>query len=721
MAKKSRARINPQPAQITNQFSHVWLARSHSWMGLPACSSFLPIVAAAWFVFAALESALNVLIPGSALRNDQLPLGARLLLTCYSLAVLAIFIVAIGGVLMLLARTTRRFIHARTPVRWITNGIGILIAWFILMLYGASWATFWQIGTFLDYHAFAFMAPHPVQVFHWVDADAAIAVIALTLAATVAIIKWMPRWITRWHLMKQRRLVVAWGGAVGLCIVGALLGDLYSGWRERQYTRSGILYAKSHDDAAGPFLHVLADFRRRVWSQPEELAKSDKFQIIQRPIIPMAQYLDSIQHRKINHWNVILLIVESLRADQLRSYGGNRDVMPTADKLAQEGRVFLNTYAQASHTNYATLVPLSSHYPLRSATEHVYPENPPYPRVLIYDVLKALGYSTGIFSSSNEYWAGMINYLQTGNIDRFFHAANFKGPTYIMEGDIGFAGWVRTTKHSGSVDDRFTTDEAIQWIDSLDGGPFFISINFQNSHLPYPVPRDFPRRFGPDKLDFKIRVGFVPRDKIQIVKDIYADSLAYIDSQIARLFQYLKRKGMWERTLIVLTGDHGQAFYEHGFVMHGSQIFNEVMKVPLIVRAPELQPGLETRPAQHVDVPPSILDLLGLPVHPSFQGESLFDSRLDPTRSIYMVAQTPLAFQYGIVRSGYKLIYDKWQQQYSLYDLTTDPEEKNDLAASKPDRVKELAQRLQTWRQLQIDYYADEKLQAREYPPIIAD
>ena len=699
----------------------IWGSIFQLWTKLQKLGSFLPILAAAWFVFAALELVLNALVPGSLIRNDQLPLGPRLLLICYSFTVLTLFLAAISGSLMLLAKASRSSIFAGTATRWLTDKLVTFLTWFILLLYGASWAMFWQTGSFLDSQVFVFLAPHPVQVFHWVDTDAALAIIALTLTATFVITKWMPRWIARWHLTKQRRLVVAWSWAIGLCMVGAFLGELYSGWGERPYMRSGILYAKSYDNTSGPFPYVLTDIRRHARSQSEELSRVGGIQIIPRPIISMNQYLVSTGRRRINRWNVVILIIESLRADQLRAYGGSRDVMPTVDTLTREARVFSNTYAHSSHSKDATPAALSSHYPLRSGNSYPYPEKPTYPRVMIYDVLKALGYHTAIFSSSNEYWGGMIHYLDTGNVDRYFHAANFKGPTYVMPGDSGFANWVRETKHAGSVDDRFTVSEAIQWIDSLDSEPFFIYMNFQNSHLPYVVPRDFPRRFGPDKLDFTIRFGHFPRDKIQVVKDVYADSLAYVDSQIARLFQHLKQRGMWERTVVVLTGDHGQGFYEHNFAAHAADIFNEVMKVPLVIRAPGLKPDIENRPARHIDIPPSILELLGLPTHPSFQGATLFNSEPNPNRSIYMAAQTPLTYQYGIVHSGFKLIYDERQQQYSLYDLAADPDERIDIAASKPQLVKELAQRLQTWRKLQIDYYVDKTLHTREYPPILVD
>ena len=136
---------------------------------------------------------------------------------------------------------------------------------------------------------------------------------------------------------------------------------------------------------------------------------------------------------------------------------------------------------------------------------------------------------------------------------------------------------------------------------------------------------------------------------------------------------------------------------------------------------PDSKAGRENRLAQHVDIAPSITGLLGLPIHPSFQGIDLFATPENPGRAAYMVAQTPDAYQYGIVRSGFKLIYDERQQEHWLFNLEADPGEQHNLAAAQPLMVKNLAARLNTWRKLQIDYYSDPKLQEREYPPVLSD
>ena len=716
MAKHSDRKLTGE-AGAPAAWQRVWrTAAGSSWERLKPCATAIAVI---WITAIVLELTLNLLVPRTALRSSDLPIGARFFLFCYSLTALTFFLFSMGALIKLAAGSVHRLVPARLAS--LGRGVEVLLVGSVLILYGASWGLFWQTGSFLDSQVFIFLGPHPLQVFHWVDLDVALVIIAGSAAGTLAIVYWIPRWTARQSASRHARILRIWRRGVGVCLLGSLLGHLYSAWDERRNTRSGIVYARNRDNYSGPFAYIINDVKKYILKADDDLAIDPGFEIQQRSIIPLDQYRTLASQGKFHRWNVVILMVESLRADQLRIYGAGRNAMPAVEALAAESRVFLNAYSQSSHSNYATITPLSSHYPLRSASAYTYPKNPSYPRVLIYDLLKALGYRTAIFSSSNENWGGMVNYLETGNLDRFLHAANSRSQTYVMQGDAGFAAWVRETKHAGSLDDRATVDQAIEWIDGLGNEAFFVALNFQNSHLPYPIPPDFPRRFGPPRLDFTIRFAHFPRNKIQIVKDVYADSLAYVDAQIARLIQHLKANHRWDNTVVVLTGDHGQAFYEHGFASHASAIYDEVMKVPLIMRAPGLDPGLDRGLAQHVDIAPSIVGLLGLPHHPSFQGIDLFAAPPSPKRSVYMVAQTPDAYQYGIVRSGLKLIYDERRQEYLLFDLSADPGEKNNLASSRGNLVKELANRLNAWRKLQIDYYSDPALHTREYPPILKD
>ena len=662
------------------------------------------------------DLALSLLLPHGFLRESELAPGARALLLCYSTTVLIVLVWTIGSaaIFVLRLRSGNSVIQ-----RCMNFSLKAAIA-ALLFLYVLSWATFWQVGRFINGEAIRFWLIQPLQVFHWVDLDVGATVIALSFCVGYAIVLWIPRKFMKWGATAQKKLVRLTGLTLIFCLFWAILGEMYGNRSEPAYLHTTGLYRRTRDDRSTPIASLAGNLRSALWSKPEELLKNEPH-LIQRSIVPIEKYVADVERGESKPWNVIVIIVESLRADQLQAYGSDRDIMPAVNSLARESRVFTNVRAQSSQTSYAVFAPLSSHYPLRSATPYSYSEKLTYPRVLIHNVLKKLGYRTAVFSSSNENWEGMIHYLQSGDIDHLFYASVFKGPTYTFPGDTLFANWVMTTQHAGSVDDRFTLDEAIKWIDNSDSKPFFIYLNLQNSHLPYRIPDDFPRRFSPKRIDFTIRFGYFPKDKVDIVRNVYADSLAYVDTQISRLVQHLRDRGLWNKTLVVVTGDHGQAFYEHGFSAHAGPIYDEVMRVPLIIRAPGLAPSVDNRLAQHIDVPPSVLALLGLPPHPSFQGATLLNDHPDPDKAIFMVTQNVLAQQYGIIRSHWKLIYDEQQRNYQLFDLAADPKETINLAKRETSIMKQLADHLHAWRSAQIKYYSDTNRHAREYPPIVKD
>src|SRR6185437_14591116 len=132
--------------------------------------------------------------------------------------------------------------------------------------------------------------------------------------------------------------------------------------------------------------------------------------------------------------------------------------------------------------------------------------------------------------------------------------------TYVPVGDYGFAHFISEYKRAGVIDDKYTVSEAIDWLDSLyvkeqSSDPFFMYMNLQSSHVPYQRPTDFPPRFGTGRVSFTIGFNNFPADSAPAVMDLYDNSLAYADAQIGKLFHHLKAQGLWDSTLVVVTGD----------------------------------------------------------------------------------------------------------------------------------------------------------------------
>lgn len=473
-------------------------------------------------------------------------------------------------------------------------------------------------------------------------------------------------------------------------------------------------------ERTGPLTSVYCDYLlEKVRSA--QLASDPRVELEQKQLSSVDQWAEQVDAAKAKGWNVLFVIVESLRFDVLMRNGQTLDIMPNVNALAEESVLWKFNYSQSTHSNYADISPISSQYPLRDPSQHYYSTKDLYPKSRLYDLLKTQGYRTGIVSSQNENWGGMISFLSSPRLDHYFHSESFDGDTYLELADTGFARMASNGKLSGKIDDRFTIDEAIRWIGESDEAPFYLYLNTQNSHFPYVVPEGEERPFAPEAFDVEIGFNNVPAEHYDVVKRRYWDSLHYTDTQLGRLFSFLKESGRWENTLVVLTGDTGQAFGEHGFTCHANKIFDEVLRTPVLFRVPEGAKDEFANVTEHIDVPPSILDVMGLPAYDGFQGDSAFAAgAAQEEREAYILVQTPLAHQYGIVLDGYKLIYDYAFGDYELYDLMEDPGETRDiLREANPALVSKLEGRLQTWRKAQLDYYLDPTVQVSLFPPVL--
>lgn len=605
---------------------------------------------------------------------------------------------------------------------------GILVLSFI---YGASWGSFFSTGRFLGPAAIGLWLANPVQLFqHVVDIEPdLLLVIPVAVLAVLGVVLLIGRisFAAPWKFCRAATLLSivflllcfrsSSSDASAVDAIEMQVWDPESG-AQRSF---GDIYMMARADRTGPMASAFASLgvrRKREMFIPRVPITVP---VDTAPILPIKQYESMVDESRVHNWNVIVLVVESLRSDELLAYGGSRLVMPNVEKIARESRVYTDNITTATHSNYASVVPLSGQYPLRSGLQLPYPKKPAYPRVLIYDILKAQNYHTAVFSSQNEYWGGMYYYLNTGSIDRFFHSETYDGPTYAPETDIGFARWAEGGKRAGKIDDRITVNAAVQWLDSLYSGrtetrPFFMYMNLQSSHVPYQRPADFPPRFGSGKTSFTIGFNRFPLDSAAAVHDIYDNSLAYLDAQVGRLVDHLKATGMWDSTVFVLTGDHGQAFLEHGFAAHGNVPFAELSRAPLLIHAPGLAPGADDRPSQHVDVPPTILSILGLPPHPGFQGIDLTGPPPPRNRPRFVVAQTALANAYSIVSGRYTLIADVQHDFVMLYDDSLDKAQKHDLSRALPAVRDSLLRELDMWRRVQLEYYGSAGDMFRWYP-----
>ncbi len=692
-----------------------WTAALTEWQAGPGA-----VAAVVWSLGLLLTILCSATFPEGLLRDPLLPSWVKVTLTgteAVSLGILVAVSFAVSAGLRRWAGSVRSA-AARVGI----EGLRLFAAATGMLLLAGSWAVFWAVGRFVDAAGAGFLTANFGQLWgfarQWNPWLLAV-VPLLAVASGVAAARKLPRFVAGWPVRGRGATVRIAGTFIVLSVALSIAGEIAQRFAVSSVDEAitgvsypiGNIYRVRRDQRAGPVTCLLRSLLPEG-SSPEVPGPpaSDRVRV-ERPLIQSPEeYRSTVDSSRRRPWNVVIVVVDSVRADCVGAYGHRPSITPTLDALAAQSVIYTDCYTPASHTSLAALCPLTGQYPLRGVGFWQYPERPTYPRTLIYDVLHGLGYRTGLFSSQNEHWSHMSRHLVVPGLDRFSHAPTAEG--LVDPGPVNAADDVGIS--TNLVDDRVTIDRAAAWIGEAPG-PFCLSINLQAPHFPYALPASAQKNPGrkPPAMSFIN----LPRERLAEIREMYEDCVSYADAQIGRLIDRIKALGEWDRTVFVVTADHGQAWYEHGFPTHGSRLYDEVMKVPLIVRAPGREARADGRPAILIDIPPTVFELLGLPPHGGFQGESLLEPSPRSDRSRYLLCVTTLSRQVAIVRDGFKLIRDQEYGLDILYHLKSDPAERRDVRSEYPSVARELGWRLDSWVQEQLAYYGDRERHSREFPP----
>ncbi|MBN1825267.1 MAG: sulfatase-like hydrolase/transferase [Candidatus Eisenbacteria bacterium] len=374
------------------------------------------------------------------------------------------------------------------------------------------------------------------------------------------------------------------------------------------------------------------------------------------------------------HPNVLLLVVDTLRADRLGSYGYGRETTPSLDRLAAESLRFERAYTTAPWTLPAFGSILTGRYPWEhGATNDYLAIRPDLPTLAA--AFREGGWATAAF----------VSHIYTSSV-------------------YGFdAGFDRFEEFRVTRDYRFDEErepraervagEAIRWLRERDESrPFFLLVHIFDPHWTYAAPEPYTTLFDPDyngDVDgsFRSLSRYFPVDSLMNDRDLehvealYDGEVRYADLWIGRLLDALRETGDWDKTVVVLTGDHGEEFQEHRSFGHSFTFYDEVLRVPLLLRDPG-RPGGGTveHPVSLVDLFPTLLRIAGLPAPEGLDGRPLDEEGEGRT----ILAGTTREGRYGraALRGENKLVWDR--EGTRVYDRAADPAERAGRAAS-PD------------------------------------
>lgn len=483
---------------------------------------------------------------------------------------------------------------------------------------------------------------------------------------------------------------------------------------------------------SGPFSAMAREVSGLVFSDSSQYrAVLDKIKLV--PIVSRTDKPTAVPEPR---QNIIFVLVESMSPAALAINGGPETIMPTVNSLANRGLVFSNVWAQSSHSNYADIAALSGQYPLRSESIHFYPKNPSYPRSLPWDHLSQYGYLSAGFSSGDDNWGRMTNYLNTKNLEIFDHAGNeaeevkgsLRGPSTVSEEDDGrlyvnvsefMMGGART--YGTSRLDEITTNKAMSWVDSKPvDEPVFVYLNYQASHYPYNLlPENFERRHLTEESAAadKVRSGDAYGQPLALVRDGYYDSLSYVDENIAAVVEHMEKRDPGNN-VYVIAADTATVMGEQ-LIGNGGTLLAEVLKIPLIVAMPsKASTTLVNLPMAQIDILPTVYGLVGVTPDPASQGEDVIGKQ-DSDRFIFSLAQSPAAHQYSVIYQDWQLVVDydlqKMLSQYVGYHDQTEPPE------ISLQIKQQMASALDTWVDIQLGYYKSPGIHGKYYPPAYAE
>ena len=405
--------------------------------------------------------------------------------------------------------------------------------------------------------------------------------------------------------------------------------------------------------------------------------------------------------------DVVMISVDTMRADHLPTYGYPRPTAPNIDAWAHRSLVFDRAYSEAPHTlpSHASL--FTGLFPGRHGVLSRGDTLAPGIET-IATMLAARGYQTAAFV--NCYFLGPDSRITRG----FAHFDDDYGGTDL----------------AAQRDAETTTAAALAWADEIGPQPYFLFVHYFDLHsdwegLPYHSPEPWHSRFvreppasyrsGDGTSSATAYMSYINQHRIRLgaedlryIADLYDASLAYTDAQVGALLDGLERRGRLRDAIVMVMADHGEEFQDHGALIHG-QLYDEVIRIPLLVSLPEMRgasgpsgrgldapaPGRSDALVQHVDVLPTLAECLGEPAPAAAQGQSflgVFAGVPGPRTTAYF--DTPLGYQRGLVRDGWKWLEDPPTGARQLYELAADPHERRNLAKQQPERGDTLSAEL---------------------------
>ena len=414
------------------------------------------------------------------------------------------------------------------------------------------------------------------------------------------------------------------------------------------------------------------------------------------PLVVLAVFLSSatLSQAEERQPNVVLIVLDTLRADRVEGERNGVPLMPNLKRFLGGGTDFKNAVSPCSWTRPAVASLFTSLY---VDTHRVYYSSG--------DVVEG-EVRTDVLADTME---TMAEYLKAAG-----YATTGIQVNSHLDASLGFGRGFDSYEYKFNAPAEWVTGCAMEALDAREG-PQFLYVHYMDPHEPYAPPAEYRKLMGvPEDLNETDRLwteqlsecavdlgyflgGFKSKRKyddpsprgMEAVRALYDGEVKYLDDQLGALLDRLAKDG--ENTVTVVVADHGEEFWDHGFLLHSIRLYEEQVHVPFGIRGLHVEANEVTEAVETIDILPTLAVLLGLPGRPHWQGRDLFAAGRGARRPAYSTTRS-IVKRYGIhtdqVRLGNaKLVVNRASNQVELYDLRADPGEKTNIAPTLPEAV----------------------------------
>jgi arylsulfatase A-like enzyme len=374
--------------------------------------------------------------------------------------------------------------------------------------------------------------------------------------------------------------------------------------------------------------------------------------------------------------NVLLVLLESVSARHLGAYGARPGASPVIDGLARGCTRYLHALSTSNITGRGIEAVFGGLVRPRTKVERDPEVHPVFP-----ELLGAVGYETAFFGAA----LGMEEsgrFLGAERWGRFFDTFEWKSH--------------HLRPQPPCEDDCHMLREVDAWLKRRDAKrPFLLVAAPYSTHFVYKTPDTWPVQFIRRRMEFYSPL-FFPRSELETVRDYHANAVRYVDFFVGELLRMLSEYGVRERTLVILTADHGEDLYTRSEPTHGTSLYDGQVHVPLLVCVPGQGARVEDGNVSHVDIAPTVLDWSGLPPYKGYEGMSLLAGRAVPERALFLVSDFLLRAN-AVVVGRHKYLRDLTRRAEALHDRAQDPHERVNLVAREPSVLRAMRWILQDW------------------------